>query len=499
MSASASTSAFARSSSASERSERDHLQRVLAGQRREPDADVAEHLGRPAARAAGDDRAEPLVGQHADEHLDARVRHPLDEEVLDRRARRLERLRDLLRRAPDRGRPAQPEPHRARLRLVHDAGRDALQRDRPAELAGRLRRRGGATTPAAARPARSRRRRAAPGPRPAAASRRRARASRRGSRRPRRRRCRRAAAARPAARRASARRPRRARAPGRRARARGTCGTLRAPSRSTAGSAPGVMNTASSGTSERHAGERGRGVVGPDRDVLDVDRDHGVDAGSRRRSTAAANSVRARRPAGRAGSPARLTTSSPASAHASAHTTSGPRALATIPTPLPPGTPLLGEHGGGVEQVVEPVAADHARAREQRVDGAVGRGDQRARVRSRRARARRRAPRLDRQHRLGARHPPRDAPELARVAERLQVQRDDLRRRVLLPELQQVVARQVGLVAERDERAQPDPAPRHAVDRRRAERAALGDEADRARRGRRRARTSPSATRRGAC
>ena len=109
--------------------------------------DVAEHLGGAAARAAGDDRAEALVREHADEHLDAR-----------RRAIRwtrkssagvpggLERVRDLLRRAPDRGRPGQTEPHRAGLRLVHDAGRDALERDRPAELGGGLRGRGDRAT-----------------------------------------------------------------------------------------------------------------------------------------------------------------------------------------------------------------------------------------------------------------------------------------------------------------------------------------------------------------
>ena len=68
-------------------------QRVLAGERGEPDRDVAEHLGGAAARAARDDRAEALVGEHADEHLDARVGHPLDEEVLDRRAGRLELAR----------------------------------------------------------------------------------------------------------------------------------------------------------------------------------------------------------------------------------------------------------------------------------------------------------------------------------------------------------------------------------------------------------------------
>ena len=114
-----------------------------------------------------------------------------------------------------------------------------------------------------------------------------------------------------------------------------------------------------------------------------------------------------------------------------------------------------------------------------------------------RPRAGRGPPRLDRQHRLGARHPPRDAAELARVAERLQVQRDDLRGRVLLPVLQQVVARQIGLVAERDERRQPDPAARRRrrSPPRRTRRS--GTRSRPSRRGRRRARTSRSATRRG--
>ena len=97
--------------------------RVLERERGEPHRDVLEHLGGPAARAAGDDRAEALVREHADEHLDARARHPLDEEVLHGRAGGLQPLRDLLRRAPDRGRAAEAEPHRARLRLVHDARR----------------------------------------------------------------------------------------------------------------------------------------------------------------------------------------------------------------------------------------------------------------------------------------------------------------------------------------------------------------------------------------
>ena len=47
----------------------------------------------------------------------------------------------------------------------------------------------------------------------------------------------------------------------------------------------------------------------------------------------------------------------------------------------------------------------------------------------------------------------RDAREAARVAERLEIQRDHVGRRVLLPPLEQVVARDVGAIADRDEGA----------------------------------------------
>ena len=70
------------------------------------------------------------------------VRHPLDEEALGGRSGAGEALRDVLGGAPHGRRAGQPEPHRAGLRLVHDAGRDALQRDLPAQLRRGLARRG---------------------------------------------------------------------------------------------------------------------------------------------------------------------------------------------------------------------------------------------------------------------------------------------------------------------------------------------------------------------
>ena len=141
MSASASTSASARCSSAQRAQAADHLVRVLAGERGEPHRDVLEHLGGAAARAAGDDRTEALVREHADEHLDARVGHPLDEEVLgaaSRRPRAACAISCAARRTAVG--PVRPSRTAPGLRLVHDAGRDALQRDRPAELRRGLRR-----------------------------------------------------------------------------------------------------------------------------------------------------------------------------------------------------------------------------------------------------------------------------------------------------------------------------------------------------------------------
>ena len=76
----------------------------------------------------------------------------------------------------------------------------------------------------------------------------------------------------------------------------------------------------------------------------------------------------------------------------------------------------------------------------------------------------------------------REAAELARVAERLQVEEDELGLLVVLPPLEQVVRRDVGLVADRDERREAEPALGRLLEQREAERAALRREADAARR-----------------
>ena len=87
-------------------------------------------------------------------------------------------------------------------------------------------------------------------------------------------------------------------------------------------------------------------------------------------------------------------------------------------------------------------------------------------------------PALQREDRLAARDPAGDPCELARVAERLEVEQDDLGRRVVLPPLEQVVRRDVRLVADRDERGETEAARRRRLEQREPERAALRREAD---------------------
>ena len=66
----------------------------------------------------------------------------------------------------------------------------------------------------------------------------------------------------------------------------------------------------------------------------------------------------------------------------------------------------------------------------------------------------------------------RTLPLLAQLL-RLEVQDDDLRRRVGLPVLEEIVAADVGLVADRDERRQPESELRGLLEHRNAERARL--------------------------
>ena len=121
---------------------------------------------------------------------------------------------------------------------------------------------------------------------------------------------------------------------------------------------------------------------------------------------------------------------------------------------------LAREQPRDVEHLAHRLGAHHAGVGEQRVDRDVGGGEQRARCATTAARcARGRAAALDRDDRLVRVIRARDPPEPARVAERLEVeQRRTVVVGVLLPVLEEVVAREVGLVARRDERREPDPA-----------------------------------------
>ena len=129
----------------------------------------------------------------------------------------------------------------------------------------------------------------------------------------------------------------------------------------------------------------------------------------------------------------------------------------------------------------ERVGADHARLAEDRIDGGVRAGERR-RVRAGGLLAGAGAAALHRQHRLLAGESARDARELARVAERLDVEQDEVGVRVVLPPLEQVVRGDVGLVADRDEGREPEPARLGALEQREAECARLRGEPDPARR-----------------
>ena len=114
---------------------------------------------------------------------------------------------------------------------------------------------------------------------------------------------------------------------------------------------------------------------------------------------------------------------------------------------------------------------------EERVDAGLG-ARERGRVRARGALAAHRGAALQRENRLAPRDPPGEAAETPRISERLDVEQHHLRRVVLLPPLEQVVRGDVGLVPDRHERGQSEPARVRRFEQREAERARLGREAD---------------------
>ena len=101
---------------------------------------------------------------------------------------------------------------------------------------------------------------------------------------------------------------------------------------------------------------------------------------------------------------------------------------------------LAGEHPGGVEQRRHRRDLDHTGLA---VQGCVAGVEQCG-------------PGAHGDDRTCARHPTCDPRELARIAERLGVQRDHGGGVVVLPELEEIVGREVVLVAQRDEPGQPE-------------------------------------------
>ena len=81
--------------------------------------------------------------------------------------------------------------------------------------------------------------------------------------------------------------------------------------------------------------------------------------------------------------------------------------------------------------------------------------------------------------RLGAGETTRDSGELARVSDALQVEQDDLGGLVVLPELQEIVSRDISAVTGRDEGRDAEPSPSGPRQNRASERSALAEEADR--------------------
>ena len=192
-------------------------------------------------------------------------------------------------------------------------------------------------------------------------------------------------------------------------------------------------------------------------------------------------------------------TRSPAAAQASAHCTPGPPALVMIATRSPRGagwrvsSAARSNISASVSVRITP--AWRKRASTWTSDAASSAPG----VRRARRRRGRRTSALDRDHRLGRGHAPRHRPEPARVAERLQVEQDRAGAGVALPVLQEVVARQVGLVAHRHERGEADAALGGEVERGDPERAALRREGDAPRLRAGRARTSRRARPPGPC
>ncbi|GAA1319296.1 hypothetical protein GCM10009647_050860 [Streptomyces sanglieri] len=137
---------------------------------------------------------------------------------------------------------------------------------------------------------------------------------------------------------------------------------------------------------------------------------------------------------------------------------------------------LVGEEEPRVDHLGHRVDPDHARLPHQRRDRRVRDPADRHRVAGRGGTAVPGA--LHHDHRLHRRRAPREAGELAGVAERFQVQQGDVGVGVLVPVLEEVVARDVGTVARGDEGGQARAAPVEPGEQRDADRSGLGEQAD---------------------
>ena len=130
-----------------------------------------------------------------------------------------------------------------------------------------------------------------------------------------------------------------------------------------------------------------------------------------------------------------------------------------------------------VDQLFERGRTDDSRLVEQRLDGRVG-TCQSGRVGRRGTLPDRRRSALQREDRLASRDPPRELSESSWVPEGLEVEEDDLGCRVVLPPFEKVVGRDVGLVPDRDERREPEPARLRSLEHGDRKRPALGRESD---------------------
>ena len=111
-----------------------HLPRFEVGHGSDPDRHIADQLRRRPAGAAGEHRAEAVVVDDADDQLDPRGRHRLNDQSVEPVSGARDGVFDLGGGGAHRLGPFESEPDAAGVGLVHEPGRARLERDRPAEL-----------------------------------------------------------------------------------------------------------------------------------------------------------------------------------------------------------------------------------------------------------------------------------------------------------------------------------------------------------------------------